>query len=125
MMYKKGQKKIRVSTKLKVGDTVMIIAGGNEQKRKLKGETGKIKEFIAPDRVIIDGHNIVTRHQKAKTPEMESGKIPKEAPINISNVMYFDEKLQSPVRLCYKVQDDGSKTRGYLEKGSNNFVSVD
>ncbi len=69
--------------KLKIGDTVKVIAGS---------EKGKEGEIIAVDRekntVTIKGINIVTRHQKAGRGK-EAGKIEKEAPIHASNVMYL------------------------------------
>ncbi len=67
---------------VKTGDEVMVIAG------KDKGRRGKIKRALpAEDRVIVEGLNIVKRHQKARGPGRPSGIIEMEAPIHVSNVM--------------------------------------
>ena len=67
--------------KVKVGDTVKIIAG------KDKGKEGKIiKTFKSENRVVVEGLNIVKRHSKPRTTEDKGGIIDIEAPIHVSNV---------------------------------------
>lgn len=67
--------------KVKVGDTVKVIAG------KDKGKEGKIiKTFKAENRVVVEGLNIVKRHSKPRTTEDKGGIIEIEAPIHVSNV---------------------------------------
>lgn len=111
---------------LKKGDPVMVIAGGNKNKRPNKGKVGRIKGFAGKklDRVIVEGVNLVTRHQKQLSPEKPAGKIEKESPIHLSNVMYYVEKLKKPVRLKYTHLEDGKKVRGYLHPESKEFVQI-
>jgi len=67
--------------KVKVGDTVRVIAG------KDKGKEGKIlKTFKSENRVVVEGLNIVKRHAKPRTTEDKGGIIEIEAPIHVSNV---------------------------------------
>ena len=67
--------------KVKVGDTVKVIAG------KDKGKEGKIlKTFKSENRVVVEGLNIVKRHSKPRTTEDKGGIIEIEAPIHVSNV---------------------------------------
>ncbi len=118
--------KIQVS--LKKGDTVMIISGGNKNKRPLKGKIGKIARFVGEnnDRVIIEGLNMVTRHTRATAPNRPSGKVQKEAGIHVSNVMYYAEKFKKPVRIKHKVLDDGRKVRGFTSpENKKDFVQID
>ena len=62
--------------KIKNGDTVIVISG------KDKGKTGNVIEVLAKqNRVVVEGVNIVTKHQKANGRGVESGLIKKEAPI--------------------------------------------
>ena len=93
--------KKKITTNLKKGDPVVVIAGGNKKKRPIKGQVGKIKAVIGDnrDRVIVEGLNVFVKHQKATGPNTQSGKIQKEMSIHISNVMYYVEKLKKPVRI--------------------------
>jgi large subunit ribosomal protein L24 len=126
-MKSKAKKEIQAKpTLLKKGDTVMVIAGGNKKTNAIKGQTGKIVSFVGSDRqrAIVEGLNLVVRHTKAKTVGEKSGKIKKEAPINVSRLMYFADKINKPVRLCTSVLADGKKVRGYKDKESKSFVQI-
>jgi large subunit ribosomal protein L24 len=109
---------------LRKGDLVMVIAGGNSQKRPNKGKTGKILSFVGPERAIVEGVNFVTRHQRQTGPNKPAGKIVKEASIHVSNLMYYVEKLKRPVRLKHKTLDDGKKVRGYFDAKKKEFVQI-
>lgn len=117
----------RIEVSLKKGDLVMIIAGGNKNSRPLKGKTGKIARFVGAnrDRVIIEGLNMVIRHTRPTAPNRPSGKVSKEAPIHISNVMFYAEKFKRPVRIKHKVLDDGRKVRGFISPENKEFVQID
>ena len=114
-------------TSLKKGDTVMVIAGGCEGKRDNKGKIGKILRFVGDDseRVVVEGVNFIARHQRARGPGQEAGKVVREGSIHISNVMYYVETLKKPVRLKHRVLKDGKKVRGYLVPESKEFVQVE
>jgi len=76
--------------KVKVGDTVKVIAG------KDKGKEGKVlKTFKSENRVVVEGLNIVKRHSKPRTTEDKGGIIEIEAPIHVSNVKVLNcEKVK-------------------------------
>jgi large subunit ribosomal protein L24 len=124
---KKADKVEKIATALKKGDTVMVISGGNKQKRPLKGQVAKIKAIVGDkgDRVILEGLNLYTRHKKATAPGEEGGKVQVEKSVHISNVMYYVEKLKKPVRLCKSTSADGKKVRGYKDPSSKKFVQLD
>ena len=73
--------------KVRVGDNVKILAG------KDKGKEGKvIKTMKTIDKVVVEGVNIIKKHQKP-TRTNESGSIVSvEAPIHVSNVKVLEEK---------------------------------
>lgn len=112
---------------LKTGDPVMVISGGNSKKRVTKGQVAKIVSFSGKlnDRVIVEGLNVMTRHQRATGPNKPAGKIQKEGSIHISNVMYYVEKLKKPVRLKSKVLENGKKVRGYVSPETKEFVQLE
>lgn len=91
-------------------DLVMVITG------KDKGTKGKIATaFPKTGRVIVEGVNMVTRHQKARNAMQPGGIVKKEAPIDASNVMLICPKCGKPVRVSHKVNVTvdaaGKKTR--------------
>ncbi|RMD85972.1 MAG: 50S ribosomal protein L24 [Candidatus Dadabacteria bacterium] len=101
------------------------MSGGNSKKRDNKGKVGTIRRFVWPDRVVVEGLNFVSKHQKQTSPDKPAGKVPVEAPVHISNVMYYAEKIERPVRLCCKRLEDGTKVRGYKVPGKGDFVQID
>ena len=91
-------------------DLVMIITG------KEKGTKGKITAaFPKTHKVIVEGANMVTRHQKARNAMQPGGIVKKEAPIDASNVMLICPKCGKPTRVARKVTETvdaaGKKTR--------------
>jgi large subunit ribosomal protein L24 len=124
---KNNEKTERVPTSLRKGDTVMVIAGGNKNKRALKGQVAKIKEICGAknDRVVLEGLNLFVKNKKATAPGEEGGKIQVERSIHISNVMYYVEKLKKPVRLVKSVLTDGKRVRGYKDPSTKQFVQLD
>lgn len=115
-----------VSTALKVGDTVMVIAGGNKHKRPNVGKIGKITSFtgFGRDRVIVEGVNMVTKHKRQTNPQDKAAKITIPASIHISNVMFYAEKIAKPVRLKVQSLKDGKKARGYVNPEDKKFIEV-
>ncbi len=91
--------------KIKKGDRVVVLAGRDKGKR---GEV--IKAFPAENKVVVEGVNVVRRHQR-QTPNQEGGIIAKAAPIHVSNLAIADPKDGEPSRVGYKILDDGRKVR--------------
>jgi large subunit ribosomal protein L24 len=91
--------------KVKKGDKVVVLTGRD------KGKNGEImKVFPEENRAIVQGVNIVRRHQKQSAGQ-EGGIISKEAPVHISNLAIEDPKDGSPSRIGFKVLEDGRKVR--------------
>lgn len=85
---------------VKKGDTVQVIAGN------AKGKKGKVLEVHAlKNRVIVEGINIVTKHNKASATNPEGGIVKTEAPIHISNVMLVDPSTGEPTRIGRKLEN--------------------
>ncbi|MEZ4860688.1 MAG: 50S ribosomal protein L24 [Caldilineaceae bacterium] len=98
------------------GDTVEVIAGND------KGHRGEVQRVIRkknkdgsydPDRVyvLVAGANIVVKHQKPTgRVNTQTGRIEREAPIHISNVLLVGADNR-PTRAGYEVATNGEKTR--------------
>jgi len=90
--------------KLKKGDTVEVITG------KDKGKQGEIA-FVFPktNKIIVNGINVASKHQKARRANEAGGIIEKDLPLDASNVMLVHKGKK--VRIGYKTKDDGTKVR--------------
>ncbi len=89
---------------IKKDDTVMVITG------KDKGKKGKvIKAIPAENKVVVEGVNVQTKHQK-QTRKVQSEIKHQEGPIDVSNVMFYDSKAKAPTRIGYTI-DGGQKKR--------------
>jgi len=96
---------------VKKGDTVVVIAG------KDKGKKGKVLQaFPTKDRVIVEGVNMVTKHQKPSQKVQQGGIVHQEAPVHVSNVMLFDAKAKGGTRVKHEIQN-GKKVRVSVKTG--------
>ena len=96
---------------IKTGDKVRVIVG------KDKGKEGNVKQiFAAQNRVIVEGINMVKKHQKPSNANPNGGVIETEAAINASNVMLIDPSTNEPTRVGYKFVD-GKKVRVAKKSG--------
>lgn len=76
--------------KIKVGDSVLVLAG------KDKGKTGRvIKTMAKKDKVVVEGINIVKKHVKPNRTNENGGIFDIEAPIHVSNVKKIVEEKTS------------------------------
>lgn len=92
-------KRFQPKLKIKKGDKVLVIAGNS------KGTTGEVLEiFPHKDRVIVEGANLVKKHQKP-TNEAPGGIVDVAAPIHISNVKLVDPKSGNATRVGRRVED--------------------
>jgi large subunit ribosomal protein L24 len=97
---------------IKKGDTVVVIAG------KDKGKKGKVLQvFPKKERVLVEGANMATKHQKPSQKVQQGGIIHQEAPIHVSNVMVWDEKAKSGSRVKFETKKD-KKVRVAVKSGN-------
>ena len=90
---------------VKVNDTVLVLTG------KYKGKQGKVlKTYPDDNRVIVEGVNIVSKHEKARKATETSRIVTEEAPIDVSNVEVVCDKCGKATRVAHAVID-GKKVR--------------
>lgn len=91
--------------KVKKGDTVKVISGGN------RGKEGTVLSVDRKlDRVVVEGVNIVTKHVKPSPANPQGGVSTVEAGIHISNVMVVDG-AGNATRVGRRRGDDGKLVR--------------
>jgi large subunit ribosomal protein L24 len=90
--------------KIKQGDTVKVIAGKN------KGKTGTILTVLKKsDEVVIEGVNVVKRHQKSRMARSQGQIVEKSMPIHVSNVALLEGN--KTVRAGYTMEGEGSSKK--------------
>lgn len=103
-----------MAQKIKKGDKVVVLAG------KYRGVEGEVlKVMPTEDRVLVQGVNLIKKHQK-QTQTEQGGIITREAPIHVSNVAFLDSESGKPTRVGFKLNDDGKKVR--FAKRSNEVI---
>ncbi len=95
-----------MASKIRKGDTVEVIAGKDLGKR---GEVLRVE----PQRgkVLVQGVNRVYKHMRPSREHPQGGRIQKEMPLALSNVMVVDPKTDRPTRVGFRFTDDGVKER--------------
>ncbi len=103
---------------IRKNDMVQVMTGND------KGKKGKV---ISVDRkkgkVVVEGVNRVQRHLKPSRQNPQGGRLSKEMPIDISNVMLIDPQTNSPTRIGVRYLDDGTKER-YAKKSGASLGTV-
>ena len=100
--------------KIKTGDLVRVIAGDD------KGQEGKVqKVFIEKNKAIVEGVNMVSKHNKPSAASPQGGIVKKEAAIHISNLALIDPKSGKTTRVGLRKEGD-KKVR--FSKKSNEVI---
>src|SRR5690606_8407695 len=95
-------------------DTVKVISG------KSKGKTGRVLRVLGDKtRVIVEGVNLVKKHQRPTQQDQKGGIVDREAPIHVSNLMLVSAKSNQPVRVARR---DVNGTRVRVDKKTGNPV---
>ncbi len=99
--------------KIKSGDTVRVIAGDH------KGQEGKVQQVLRDkNKAIVEGINMISKHEKPSAQNPQGGIKEKEAPIHISNLALLTKNGET-TRVGYK-EEDGKKVR--FSKKSNEVI---
>tara|TARA_B100000427_G_C15432044_1_gene561308 strand:+ start:538 stop:843 length:306 start_codon:yes stop_codon:yes gene_type:complete len=89
---------------IKKDDMVKVITGRD------RGKTGRvIKVFPEKNRLIVEGLNLVKKHQRPTQENQQGGIVEKESSIHRSNVMLLHKNKTT--RINYKISDKGKKVR--------------
>jgi len=92
---------------IKKNDTVYVLSG------KDSGKTGKVlKVFLGKSKAIVEGINFIQKHTRPNPQRnVKGGILPKESPVNISNLMVVCKNCNKRTRIGTSVAVDGKKTR--------------
>ena len=95
---------------IRTGDEVEVLAGADRGTRsrviRVNRETGK---------ALVEGVNKVYKHVRRSQKHPQGGRLSKEMPVQLSNLMYFCPSCNQPSRLGARFSDEGAKER-YCKK---------
>ena len=95
---------------IKKGDTVMVISGNS------KGQQGRVLMVDRKnEKAIVEGVNMVSKHERPTNDNPQGGIVKKEAPIHISNLKVVDGSGK-PTRIGRKVDEKSEKLIRYSKK---------
>jgi large subunit ribosomal protein L24 len=95
-----------MAARIKRDDTVMVVRGRD------RGKRGKVQQVFTTDAAaLVEGVNVVKRHQKAGVNAQQGGIIDKEMPIALAKLLPVCPSCDKPTRVGYKVLDDGTRSR--------------
>ncbi len=102
-------------SKIRTGDTVVVVSG------RERGKTGKVLSIdLRAGKVVVEKLNIIKRHTKPNQKVKQGGILEREAPLQISNVMFLCPTTQKPTRIGIRILEDGRRVR--FSKKSNETV---
>ncbi len=98
--------------KIRKGDEVVVIAGRD------KGKRGVVLSRVDDSHLVVEGINLVKKHQRPNPMKGETGGIvDKTMPIDQSNVMLLNPATGKGDRVGFKVLEDGRKVRVFRSNG--------
>ncbi len=93
-----------IKIKIKKGDTVRVIAGSN------KGAEGSVLSISREtNKAVVEGVNVVKKHNKPNAQNPQGGITDKEAPIHLSNLSLITADGKT-TRVGYRMEE-GVKVR--------------
>lgn len=101
-----------MASKIRRDDEIIVLAG------KDKGKQGKVVKVLpASNRLIVEGVNLIKKHQKPN-PQLgvTGGIVEKEASIHVSNVAIFNSKTGKADRVGFRIEDE-TKVRFFKSNG--------
>lgn len=99
-------------------DIVEVITGDDAGTSKARKRGRVLRIVSATDKVVVEGVNRVYRHLKPNRRNAQGGRLSKEMPISVSNVLLYCPTCQRGVRIGRRYAADGRKER-YCKKCGN------
>lgn len=104
--------------RIRVDDLVEVIAGDD------KGVRGRVLRVDRKEgRVLVEGVNVVLKHVRPSRQARQGGRLSKERPIAISNVMLVCPSCDKATRVGARFLPDGSKVR-YCKRCNANIGQI-
>lgn len=107
----------------KTGRVLKVL---NQYKQKvIRDKAGRVKKVVKElekVKVIVEGVNVRVKHQRPNKEFPQGGRIEKEMPVDLSNVMLVCPTCKQPTRVGFKILDDGTKVRVCKRKDCGEII---
>jgi len=103
---------------IRIDDTVEVISGDD---RGVRGRVLRVDRKAG--RVVVEGVNVVLKHVRRSRQARQGGRLSKERPIDLSNVMLVCPACKQRTRAAARFLADGSKVR-YCKKCDANIGQI-
>lgn len=97
------------------GDTVEVITGDDRSRGKNRTIAKVLRVLRKENKIVVEGVNRVYKHVRPSQRNPKGGRLSKEMPINVSNVLLYNPDLGRGVRIGTKINENGDKVR-YCKK---------
>ena len=98
--------------KFRKGDQVVVLTGRD------KGRQGAVIRVLDDEQLIVEGINLVKRHQRPNPQAGKQGGIQsKEMPMHVSKVAIWNPATKKADRVGFKILADGKKVRRFSSNG--------
>src|SRR5438105_3264041 len=101
-------------------DIVEVITGDDAGGPKSRTTGRVLRVVLADNKIVVEGINRVYKHLKPSRQNPQGGRLSKEMPIDVSNVMLYCTTCRRGVRMGRRYTDEGRKER-YCKKCGNNL----
>lgn len=99
---------------IRKGDMVEVICGDD------KGTRGKVLSVHNKiGKIVVEGVNRVYKHMKKSQKSPQGGRLSREMPISVSNVMLIDPQTNQRTRVGVRYTEDGRKERYAKRSGAS------
>jgi len=105
------------------GDMVEVITGDDRSTPGRRTIARVLRVLPKERKVIVEGVNRVYKHVRPSRRNPQGGRLSKEMPIDISNVLRYCDRCGRGVRVGYRFRSDGTKER-YCKKCSSSLGPV-
>lgn len=92
-------------------DQVEVITGDDKGSPSDRRIAKVLKAIPSKNKIVVEGVNLVYKHMKPSQQNPQGGRLSKEMPISVSNVMLFCPKCNRGVRVGKRISADGQKQR--------------
>lgn len=103
-----------MANKIRLNDEVVVLVGSEKVG---KGKRGRVTKVLPNGKLIVEGINLVTKHEKPQEHlNKPGGLVSKEAPIDASNVAIWNPTTEKADRVGFRFED-GKKVRYFKSNG--------
>jgi large subunit ribosomal protein L24 len=92
-------------------DQVEVITGDDKGSPTARKVAKVLRVLPEKNKIVVEGVNRVYKHLKPSAKNQQGGRLSKEMPIDVSNVMLYCPSCNRGVRIGHRFTDEGRKQR--------------